>query len=414
MDYLANRQAAGLQTDRKELNEKLDTLARHFGIDWLNEGGVNPLQKLWTSKDALATNELLNLGDAVHGFEKTDAEWLKRQVAKIKTGDAGNRAGAIFELLALNIFLSSGNNVRPSQGNNPGFDGTVTLPDDSSLLVSIKNHGTTSFGQGFRRRAKALDDQFTGWLTRHSLSAELRVICRDHLSETDWASLTTDIQQILDGQLDGTAKDVRVSGEWQIVLKEIATEFAPLSTRSVSSVIFVCTREHPNEQNKFIEDLRKGCSNLAKHTGSAPDDACRVLFVRVGAGASIQNCSDWARDYFKLFPDEKVGIIMLYQAAVVNSKDQTSLSHHRSKAPSSRRGRSGMEKSSGDCLIWQSLSASSFRKPPEKSSRRIAARSFSTEPTPISAGISTGATRSRKIYSSFCRTPRPASRFTLK
>jgi hypothetical protein len=328
IDYLASRQAAGLGTDRNELNAKLDTLVRHFGIGWLTAGGSNPLQKLWASKHALATNELLNLGDAIEGLETVDNSWLDRQVGKIKNGDQGNRAGAIFELLALNMFLSSGNSVRPSRSNSPGFDGVVDLPDSSSLLVSIKNHGTTSYEQDFRRHAKDLDDHFARWLKRHSLSAELRIFCSDNISSTGWASLKKDIQHILDGQLDGTAKDVNISGQWTIILKNIDSEYAPLSTRNVSSVFFICAKEHKNEQVKFIEDLRKDCSNLVKHTGDASDDALRVLFVRLGGSAPTQQCSEWARDYFVQFPHEKVGIIVLYQAAVVNSKEQTSLSHY--------------------------------------------------------------------------------------
>ncbi len=53
----------------------------------------NPLQRLWKCRDALATNELLNFGDAVEGFEKVDADWLAEQVEIVKAGDEGNRAG---------------------------------------------------------------------------------------------------------------------------------------------------------------------------------------------------------------------------------------------------------------------------------------------------------------------------------
>ena len=76
-NHLANRQTVGLNTDLKELNSKLDAIVRQFGMDWLTSEGTNPLQKLWNSRDALATNELLNFGDAVENFEKVDTLWLR-------------------------------------------------------------------------------------------------------------------------------------------------------------------------------------------------------------------------------------------------------------------------------------------------------------------------------------------------
>lgn len=327
-DYLAQRQAAGLGTDRNELNAKFDALARHFGIEWLAAEGDNPLQILWKRRDALATNELLNFGDAVEGFGSVDPAWLKRQVAQVKTGDEGNRSGAILELLGLNTFLAAGAKVVPSSGSNPGYDGVVELPGPSSLLVSIKNHGMTSHEKFFRRHAKELDDQFEAWMTTNGKSGELRISSKHALDTTAWTKLKQDVRSILAGQLDGSARSYQVQGEWHIVLKAISAEFEPLSRRNSSSIFFIMAPAHKNEQNKFVEALRKGCANIVKHTKDLPNDACRVLFVRLCASASIKNCTDWARDYFHAYPNEKVGLIILYQAVVVNAPTQTSLSHY--------------------------------------------------------------------------------------
>jgi hypothetical protein len=148
------------------------------------------------------------------------------------------------------------------------------------------------------------------------------------LDATGWDKLKQDVKDILNGQLDGTAKKHRVRGRWNICLKNIAPEFHPLSTRQISSVVFVCARAHKNEQNKFIDDLRKGCSNIVRHTKDHPESACPVLFVRLCANASISNCVEWAHDYFEQFPTERVGLILLYQAAVVTSNNTTSFTHY--------------------------------------------------------------------------------------
>ncbi len=91
---------------------------------------------------------------------------------------------------------------------------------------------------------------------------------------------------------------------------------------------FIAARVHRNEQDKFVEDLRKGCSNLIKHTKTQPDTVCPVLFVRLCANASFANCAAWARDYFANSPNERVGLILLYQAVVVTTDTSTSLAHY--------------------------------------------------------------------------------------
>ena len=40
-DYLASRQTAGLGAESVALNAKLDTLARHFDLEWLQACNVN-------------------------------------------------------------------------------------------------------------------------------------------------------------------------------------------------------------------------------------------------------------------------------------------------------------------------------------------------------------------------------------
>jgi hypothetical protein len=328
-DHLANRQTAGLNVDLGELSAKLEALARHFGIDWLTAQGDNPLQALWKCRDGLATNELLNFGDAIENFEKVDSAWLTEKVQGVKTGDDGNRAGAIFELLGLNFFLSTGNTVLPSKGSNPGYDGIVQLPNQSSLLVSIKNHGMTSHEQFFQKNAKELDEQFQAWLRRHSASGtELRVIADKHLDSTAWANVKADLKNILDGQLNGSARNYKAKGKAQIILNNISNEYCPLGKQNISSVTFVAAKAHRNEQDKFLNNIREGCSNLVKHSKNRPESACPVLFVRLCNSASLENCRKWADLYFEEYPNERVGVIILYQAAVINSKENTSLSHY--------------------------------------------------------------------------------------
>ena len=143
-----------------------------------------------------------------------------------------------------------------------------------------------------------------------------------------WVKLKQDVKDILNGQLDGTAAKHRVRGAWNIVLKNIAPEYQPLSTTRISSVVFICAGAHKNEQNKFIEDLRKGCSNLVEHkktslTVRVPffSSACAQMRRSATApnGLAITSPSSPRREF---------GLILLYQAAVVTSDKSTSIAHY--------------------------------------------------------------------------------------
>ena len=104
VDHLASRQNVIHGADPNELNALLEAVATNFGEDWLSRDVANPLQKLWQRRDALATNELLLLGEAVRNLSRVDAAWTRRQIELMKSNDAGERAGATFEILGLNLF----------------------------------------------------------------------------------------------------------------------------------------------------------------------------------------------------------------------------------------------------------------------------------------------------------------------
>lgn len=153
-DYLANRQSAVPQADNAAFNARLDAVVKTFGADWLGRDHSNPVQALWSRKDAQSTNELLLLGDAIANLSTADAKWVERQADLIKNGDAGTRAGALFELLGLNLFHAPGQQVLPATANNPGYDGSVILDDGSSLMLSIKNYGISSKETSSGRRVR--------------------------------------------------------------------------------------------------------------------------------------------------------------------------------------------------------------------------------------------------------------------
>jgi hypothetical protein len=292
-----------------DLNRLLDAVANQFGIDWLSRNGDNPVQAVWQLRDAQSTNELLLLGEAIVNLAAADSRWVSRQIREIKEGDAGRRAGAIFEMLGLNMFHGPNQRVEPASANNPGYDGKVFFPDGSSLMLSIKNHGSTSAELSFREKAVRINQAFLAAASKHGRNGFMnRIIATAYPSEADCRQL----QDRMDGIVAGTNRPM--DGIWNGSLPPLPPIYAPLSARHLSYMSLIFAPYHQNEQNNFYENIRKGIANLERHHAAVPDHVCRTLMLRVSASASVSKCVEWAQTYFNDFPETAIELILLYQA----------------------------------------------------------------------------------------------------
>jgi hypothetical protein len=318
-NYLASRRCA-VDGPSSELNAKLAALDAAFGSDWLKATPPSsPVQRLWQRQDELATNELLNFGDAVERWLAEAPDWLAGQVKAVKGKDQGNAAGAIFEILGLNLFDRDRCRVVPAPASKPGFDGTLELTDGSRVLVSAKNHGLSSYEKGFLAAARRFDEAFRkAALTLRPAGVQVRVLF-DALPDTSaWLAVRQEVEKMLasSGQSPQLGP---AGGPWSIVLMDIDASNQPLSTSQTSTICQVFAPQHKNEQNKFAEDIRKGCSNLLRHTkAETAADVCRMIILRLTATASIQACADWADWYFREDGSDQLALILLYQTAVVD------------------------------------------------------------------------------------------------
>jgi len=309
-DHLATRQNALPEASLEELNSFLDAVANHFGMNWLTAAGENPVQVLWGRKDALATNELLLLGNALTNLAGQDPKWVEQQVTKAKSSDQGQRNGALFELLGLNLFNVAGQTVEPAREDTPGYDGKVTLSDGSCVLLSIKNHGLSTHEQTFRQKADEVLRAFQvsmRKLNRNGL--EIRTIATSHPSYPSWNDLSGSADAIIGGTY---ATD---EGIWSGSIRPLSSEYNPLSDRDTSYTFLLAAPQHENEQKNFFENIRKGLANLQKHCASVPSNVCRAILLRLSATASLPQCQQWAEQYFRDWPDANVELILLYQVA---------------------------------------------------------------------------------------------------
>jgi hypothetical protein len=325
-DYLSQRQNAITQdpAEKTALNTYLETIADQFGLAWLDSDNGNPVQELWRSQDAMATNELLNLGHAVRNLLQLDARWTKRQIGHMKSSDAGQRAGAIFEILALDLFNRPGQQVFPARDDQAGYDGRVNL-GDGSLLVSIKNHGISSNETAFLQQADKIHREFLGCLEPSGPNqADIRIVALGQPTAADWTTLRSQMADVV------AERKPADSAMWQGYLRPLDPRWLPLSPSHVSYSFLLLAPYHKNEQKNFEDKIAAGIANLEKHCSQVAPDVCRMLFLRLSASASLPECAKWAQEYFDRHPDTNVEMIMLYQAAIAvdMTKDTTQITHY--------------------------------------------------------------------------------------
>jgi hypothetical protein len=121
------------------------------------------VQGLWQREDVLSTNELFLLGEAIVNLTTANPSWVAQKIREIKAVDTGQRAGAIFEMLGLNLFQGPNQRVEPAPANNPGCDGSVFFRDGSSLMLSIKNHGISAAELYFRETVYLIASPLCLW-----------------------------------------------------------------------------------------------------------------------------------------------------------------------------------------------------------------------------------------------------------
>lgn len=312
-DYLSKRQNPIPEAPVGDSNRMLEAIVDEFGVDWLESGNGNPVARLWRRKDWLATAELLMLGDAIQNLRNIDAAWTRRQVTDMKSEDPGTRSGATFELFGLNLFQGS-KAIEPAAAQNPGYDGQIRFTDNSSLILSIKNHGISAGEAEFRNRAAAVKDVFTTALRRRSMNAiRQQAITTVHPTTADWKRLEDRMDEILGGKVSPDA-----IAPWSGLLQPIDAKFFPLSAAHLSYALLLAAPYHRNEQQNFISNIEKGIANLVKHHANVEASVCRALLLRLSETAHISDCAEWVRLYFEQYRDTPIELVLLYQVAIAN------------------------------------------------------------------------------------------------
>lgn len=305
--------------NEEEFNRRLRAIADAFGTAWLTTS-TDALPKLWRRKDAFAVNQLCILGDAISGFNSIDKNWVKMHVKKIKGPDANERRGSMFELLGANLFRLLPQTVRPTRSGNPGYDLVLTTPDNATADISLKCYGLSTHEMTFRQQAVQTEDSVKALANGKIAGRTLFAIASTYPSSADWDELRAIISTLPVGIPTR-------QGNWEVKLGLLPPDYAPFSTQQFSYQVFIASPFHQNEHKNLSDKFDTAFANAEKHADQTTDRV-RIVLMRIPEAISLRACDEWAKAYLEQNLQTPIDGIYLYQMAVIDRADGTSVLGH--------------------------------------------------------------------------------------
>jgi len=335
MKYLQHRQNPLPNLPETTIELAFSKVVEHFGLDWLSkEKGSHALQKLWTRRDALSTNELFTFGSSMIAAEAQSKQWLQHQIKLVKGKDENNQKGAIFEILVLG-YASSNQKVIPAKASQSGYDIDIEANQSSKFRVSIKCYSESTHERRFKKSAEVARQKLIHGLRASGQHATAYIEASTYPTEGDWQVLYTYLTQAA-SQFDGSKQIQTLNDKWLVglipLLSEKDEKFAP----NAISHTFICSAKyHKNEQKNFLSKLESAISNIEKHVDS-DSGYFPVILMRLPPAASASTLASWSTEYLKENKESILGAIFFVQPYTSSTEDGSSsyIAHYSSIASS--------------------------------------------------------------------------------
>ncbi|GAB4053562.1 hypothetical protein GCM10028810_59420 [Spirosoma litoris] len=289
---------------------------------WISSpSGTHPLQKLWSRKDYMATNELYFFGLNLTKLKEQNPKWVNEQVRHIKEGMHNNRLGAFFEINALGILSTDDQLIKPAKANNPGIDGVLTLPTGKHMQLSLKNYGDSSHYQKIITNGKWIEKHLASILKEKGIVSIQIVIdaVKRYPEKEDWDNLLEQLPNILDQYDPNEPKVMTISDFWLLMIFNIHDDFQSFHQDHNSYTLLLTSVYHKNEKNNLFSKLEEACANLNKHHKNEDPNTINVVMIHIPELGSITACKQWATEYFDQYPDKPISGVLLYQPTIANN-----------------------------------------------------------------------------------------------
>lgn len=324
MKYFVNRQNPLEEIPEEELDELFGEVINSFDGLWLKALGDNPLQKLWSRKDSLATNEIFSLAVAIKKLKSIDKNWLENQIKFAKGKNKNNRKGAFWEILGLS-YLHTGNlAIQPTTASFPGIDGILYFPNGARINLSCKNYGLSTHHDLFQDKCKDVEKLILDILKKtHIHSLQLIILSNYYPQDSDWTVLRKELKELINRNRN-TPGLYHIGKCWTASITSLSDEDNTLHKGMSSYQLNIMSPYHKNEEKNLLSKLDDACANLSKHSPAPNSQSINAVYIHLPETASVKKCAEWATEYLNNFPEKPIETVLLYQPTVVINPEENS------------------------------------------------------------------------------------------
>jgi len=138
-------------------------------------------------------------------------------------------------------------------------------------------------------------------------------------SAEDWQQLRDALSSLGSGR--------QTIGVWIVLFDDtLPSKFGPYSKHQISYQIFFSAPFHKNESKNLSDKFDDAFANATKH--AKPSNSVRVVLMRVPETMALPACDQWAKDYLSNNSASPIDAILLYQLALIDQPDDSSIMGH--------------------------------------------------------------------------------------
>lgn len=293
-------------------------IERAFNPLWLEAEGPHPIKKLWNRPDRLATVELFVFGSALEKLQRTQPEWLKMALKKVKTNKP--YIGFITEIITCAQLQAVKGKIEPAGNNQKGYDLATTYDHGAKHFISIKNHDVSEAQKEFSQHSKHVRNLWRQKLRLENENLALRVIGNEPISIDDFEDVKRYIQKDIDLY---QRKSVPVNSNVRVIVVPLYRSEGTLSKSHTSDMFMVVAPGPGSEQLRFRRSIIAAAANMKKNI-EADEKACNVIFMRVHVNADLDYLAEVAQE---ILNEGMSGVdcILFYQPSYVRDPENRSL-----------------------------------------------------------------------------------------
>lgn len=281
-------------------------IERAFGSLWLEIEGNHPIKKIWNRPDRLATVELFVFGAALEKLQKTEPEWLKMTLNKVKTSEP--YIGFITEIITCAQLEVTHGKLEPAGNSQRGYDLVASYEHGAKHFISVKNHDVSKAQKEFNQHSKYLRNLWRQKLFLEKKNLALRVIGDRPFSKEDFEHVKNHIKNNMDLL---NRKPAIIRDGITVTVAPLHRSEASISNNHTSDMFMVMAPAPASEQIRFVRSINAAAANMKKNI-AVNENACNVIFMRVHVNADLDYLVEVAQ---KLLNEGVSGVdcILFYQ-----------------------------------------------------------------------------------------------------